>query len=70
MGRILRGQKSVLPLQVYQELTGLREMTEWGEAVIIDMLEGFGFSDGGDGLFQLIERARMTDDHSPKGIWN
>lgn len=43
MGRILRGKKSVLPLEVFQELTGLARMDEWAEAVIIDMLEGFGF---------------------------
>lgn len=29
MGRILRGKKSVLPLEVFQELTGLARMDEW-----------------------------------------
>lgn len=61
MGRILRGKKSVLPLEVFQELTGLARIDEWAEAVIIDMVEGFGFSDGGDGLFYRIEKPRLTD---------
>lgn len=70
MGRILRGKKSVLPLEVFQELTGLARMDEWAEAVIIDMVEGFGFADAGDGLFYRIEKPRLTDGLTGKGLWN
>lgn len=69
-GRILRGKTSVLPLEVYQELTGLRDMDQWAATVIIDMIEGFGFEDAGDGLFYRIEKPRMTDGLTGKGHWN
>jgi len=70
MGRILRGKKSVLPLEVYHELTGLREMDDWADVMIRDLIESFGFDEHGDGLFYRIEKPRLTDGLTGKGLWN
>lgn len=66
LGRLLKGRTSVLPLDVFQELTGLRDFDGWSEVAVTTLLELVGFEDLGDGLFHAIRKARVTKDHPSK----
>lgn len=60
MLRVLKGQKKVLPLDFYRELTGLRDMDEWAELMTLDLLESAGWEDDGDGFFSPILPTQLT----------